>query len=71
MDYKELPIFCDNCSALALAELDAAPLCEKCLAKAVDRIDGIHLASRIEPLKFTEPRTLARSFPSPPEDTPV
>jgi len=67
--YNELPIFCDNCPRLALAELDAAPLCDKCLMQAIDITDETHLASRIAPLKFNEPRTFAKSSPALPEDT--
>ena len=59
MSYNELPIFCDNCSALAFAELDTAPLCMDCLLKAVNR-SGTHTA-RIEPLKFNEPRIITKS----------
>lgn len=45
------PIFCDDCASLALAMLDDAPLCAKCLreslGKAVNPCD-----TRIEPLEL-------------------
>jgi hypothetical protein len=63
--YNDLPIFCDNCSALALAELDAAPLCERCLVKAVDRAKSVHIISQIEPLKFNQPKFITKSFSMP------
>lgn len=45
------PIFCDNCSCLALAELDDAPLCGSCLINALPKgatVEGI----RVAPLQF-------------------
>jgi hypothetical protein len=38
------PVFCDNCSNLALAEFDGAPLCAECLLYAV-KTGGIAQAS--------------------------
>ena len=43
------PIFCDDCASLALATLDDAPLCAKCLQKILDRNQG-KLMDRIAPL---------------------
>jgi hypothetical protein len=52
-------VFCDDCSSLALAELDGAPLCEACILAAVagatehslaGRIAPLHLVHRVEPL---------------------
>jgi hypothetical protein len=60
--YHDLPIFCDNCSALAMAELDTAPLCEKCLLRAVNRSTDLEIAERIEPLKFNVIPLITRPF---------
>ena len=65
MNHKDLPIFCDNCAALALAELDSAPLCGECLVKAVKRAGKNPIASRIEPLKFNEPKIIVKPFATP------
>ena len=59
---NELPIFCDNCATLALAELDDAPLCESCLMDAVNQSADRQIANRIAPLQFREPRMVAKSF---------
>ena len=45
------PIFCDQCATLALAMLDGAPLCAKCLMAEVECKDA-PLVNRIEPLRF-------------------
>jgi hypothetical protein len=60
--YHDLPIFCDNCPALAMAELDTAPLCEKCLLRAVNRSTDLEIAERIEPLKFNVIPLITRPF---------
>ena len=44
---NELPIFCDNCATLALAELDDAPLCENCLMDAVNHSADQKIANKI------------------------
>ena len=49
----QMPIFCDNCSSLALASLDGAPLCAACLEAAIDQLDDSAVSrARIEPLAF-------------------
>ncbi len=48
------PIFCDDCASLALATLDDAPLCAKCLQALLSRSDSATL-KRIEPLQFDTP----------------
>jgi hypothetical protein len=44
------PIFCDNCSSFAMAELDGALLCTGCLMSAVLSSRDPALPSRILPL---------------------
>lgn len=63
-NYNTLPIFCDNCATLAFAELDAAPLCEKCLFSALKRSQNSPSLNRIEPLRFAEPSGGALRFAS-------
>ncbi len=58
----EVPIFCDNCATLALAELDDAPLCERCLMEAIQGSDDREIALKVTPLRFKEPRSLSKSF---------
>ncbi|MCP4677309.1 MAG: hypothetical protein GY854_17705 [Deltaproteobacteria bacterium] len=61
---KHTPIFCDNCSSLALAELDTAPLCERCLLAAVRESRDLHLIKRIAPLPFSaESYAVIRGIP--------
>ena len=45
------PIYCDECATLALATLDGAPLCSKCLLEVVHNGDPA-IIGRIEPLAF-------------------
>jgi len=49
------PIFCDHCPTLALAMLDIAPLCEKCLKTAVDQSTDSGIFEQIKPLVFRPP----------------
>ncbi|MCP4604535.1 MAG: hypothetical protein GY847_29105 [Proteobacteria bacterium] len=51
---NQIPIFCDNCSSLALAELDGAPLCEHCLLEAVQQSKDLQLIRKITPLCFQD-----------------
>ncbi len=46
------PIFCDNCSTLALAELEGAPLCEHCLLDALRDSRDLSFIDGITPLRF-------------------
>ncbi len=48
-----VPIFCDNCSGLAMAEFDNAFLCALCLFKAVDLTEEKNAPFKIRPLKLT------------------
>ncbi len=59
-----LPIFCDNCATLALAELDSAPLCGACLMRALSQ-SSHSLTSKIKPLEFNEPKIIERRFSLP------
>jgi hypothetical protein len=45
------PIYCDECATLALATLDGAPLCAKCLLEVVQNGDPA-VIGHIEPLAF-------------------
>lgn len=45
------PVFCDDCASLALATLDDAPLCAKCLQALLSRSEET-MVERIEPLHF-------------------
>jgi hypothetical protein len=56
---NEPPIFCDNCPTLALAELDAAPLCDACLLEAVRSSDDDRIADKIAPLQFRHARIIS------------
>jgi len=66
---KHTPIFCDNCSSLALAELDRAPLCERCLLASVRGSSALTLIKKIAPLSFeavnyTVIRGISRNHPN-------
>lgn len=42
--------FCDNCSSLALAVMDSAPLCLSCMVEELKKSDDKHLIYKIQPL---------------------
>jgi len=46
------PVFCDDCSMLAVAVLDAAPLCIGCLT---DHLEGTTLSKTFELIAPLEP----------------
>ncbi len=46
------PIFCDNCSLLALAVLDGAPLCIRCLQSELALSEDPNHVNKISPLEF-------------------
>lgn len=48
-----VPVFCDKCALLALAQLDGAPLCADCLLSQVERSSGDAI-ERIGPLELEE-----------------
>ena len=53
---RQAPLFCDNCSSLAMAELDDMLLCAECLLLAVSSTRDKQLTARIKPLRlFTLP----------------
>ena len=53
MEHMHMPIFCDNCSTLALAELDSSPLCEKCLFELLEKNgNDPKLLGELRPLVF-------------------
>jgi hypothetical protein len=56
------PIFCDECASLALAILDSAPLCAKCLEKTLEK-GAPSLRDRIEPLTFESVECLSSRAP--------
>lgn len=60
------PIFCDRCSTLALAELDTALLCERCLLEALDHTTDPRLIEKVRPLRL--PRPAPRPAYPPPDD---
>ena len=57
------PIFCDCCSTLALAELDTALLCERCLLQALDRSTDPRLFEKIRPLQLSGPSPRLSTYP--------
>ena len=63
----QTPIFCDNCSLLALATLDGAPLCLDCLQAALKGISNPKMFGKINPLKSEHQRqreAFQETFPS-------
>lgn len=48
-----VPVFCDKCALLALAQLDGAPLCADCLLSQVERLSSDAI-ERIGPLELEE-----------------
>ncbi len=56
------PIFCDNCSSLAVAELDGAPLCIRCLLETLKRGEYSIISDHIAPLE-NKPFGLKRALP--------
>jgi hypothetical protein len=46
------PIFCDNCSSLALATVDDAPLCAECMMAALALADQQNEPAEIMPLQI-------------------
>ena len=62
---RTVPIFCDTCSCLALAELDGAPLCTDCLLSAVRDRNPEETTATIAPLTLepaVRPRTLGKQL---------
>jgi uncharacterized Zn finger protein (UPF0148 family) len=49
---RQAPIFCDNCSTLAFANIDGAVLCAQCLEKELKLHVGNKGRANIEPLEF-------------------
>jgi hypothetical protein len=52
-DYTS-PIFCDNCANLALAKLDDAPFCLRCLLAVIKKSDNPSLIKKTQPLGTSE-----------------
>ena len=46
------PMFCDNCSLLALAVLDGAPLCLDCLLDELKNSTDSNPISKVQPLNL-------------------
>lgn len=46
------PIFCDECSSFALAELDGSYLCAKCLLGAIGSDTRLLTADDVRPLPY-------------------
>lgn len=59
---RKPPIFCDNCSSLALATLDDAPLCAECLMAALAVADKQNEAAEILPLQIQVRESLELSI---------
>lgn len=60
IEHQHSPIFCDNCSLLALASLDGAPLCIDCLQEELIKRNDPRLVDKICPLlpsggRYTDP----------------
>jgi len=51
---NSMPIFCDRCSALALAEFDGMLLCSKCLFDEFGTTDLQNILEKITPLPSQE-----------------
>jgi hypothetical protein len=47
---QKVPVFCEKCHILALANLENMPLCSSCLAAAVKSSGDPYLFDRITPL---------------------
>jgi hypothetical protein len=65
MKKNQLPIFCDNCSNLALAELHHSPLCLTCLLCTIEKSKDPTIIRKTQPLGIsgTKIRGLAKTWP--------
>lgn len=66
-----MPIFCDNCSNLALAELDCSPLCLTCLSNHISKAKNPSIIRQTKPLSVHQTRIwgLAKTWPKKDSDT--
>ena len=55
------PIFCDNCSSLALATVDDAPLCAECMMAALALADQQNEPAEIMPLQIQVDDSIEKS----------
>ena len=62
-EHQDVPIFCDNCPELALALLDGAPLCDRCLKRVVLNDSSLGSMEKIEPLRFSSSGQPLRALP--------
>lgn len=53
MAKNNVPIFCEECRMLALANLENVPLCPKCLMAAVKASADPYVFGKIEPLSVS------------------
>lgn len=64
--FNKPPVFCDNCSKFALAMLDGAPLCEKCMKTALGQSKDPKYVNNIQPFCFEPTAVQSRISTSPP-----
>ena len=71
MKKDQMPIFCDNCSNLALAELDCSPLCLACLSAHISKAKSPSMIRQTKPLSIDRMRImgLAKTWPKKDTDT--
>ena len=71
MKNAQMPIFCDNCSNLALAELDCSPLCLTCLSSHITKAKSPSMIRQTKPLSVGKTRItgLAKTWPKKETDT--
>jgi hypothetical protein len=50
MTKQNVPIFCEHCRVLALANLESVPLCPKCLMTALKESQDPYIICKITPL---------------------
>jgi hypothetical protein len=72
MKKSQVPIFCDNCANLALAELHHSPLCLSCLLSVVKKSKDPSIIRQTQPLGIegVKVRGLAKTWPKQDTDSP-
>ena len=71
MKKNQLPIFCANCSNLALAELECSPLCLTSLSNHISKAKSPSMIRQTKPLSAGKTRVmgLAKTWPKKDTDT--
>ena len=54
MSEQNVPIFCERCRLLALANLESIPLCPSCLMAAVKSSEDPYVLGEIKPLYMSK-----------------